>query len=365
MKISILTSHAQPLPPYAIGAVEKLFYDLAQVWCGAGDEVTFYSVKGGEDGRNAVVRMRGFKGSGNVYWEIVKDFFYSLAFWFKLKKVDIVILNTFWSPFFARFFRWKYKKAVYGVHRFPKRQFSLYRCIDEFICVSTVVADALKERFPYLAPRVSCVNNPVRTELFNPNGRTKAGSVFTILYAGRVHPEKGLDILVNAFHRLRDGGRACRLLLVGAVDSAKGGGGREYVDRLLELDGNVKFSPPVYDPKDLANIMKQADCFVYPSVAAEGEAFGVAPLEAMACGLPTIISDLECFMDYACPEENVLVFKRGQDADNALAEQIRRLMENPELAHSLGMNAAKTAEKFSTECIAEQYMERFKMLLAE
>ena len=143
MTIAILTSHAQALPPYAIGAVEKLFYDLAQIWCDAGHHVTFYSVKGGENGKNDVVPMRGYKGSGSVYWEIIKDFFYSLRFWFKLRKTDIVILNTFWSPFFAWFFRRKYRKAIYGVHRFPKRQFFLYRKMDEFICVSTVIARAV------------------------------------------------------------------------------------------------------------------------------------------------------------------------------------------------------------------------------
>ena len=365
MKIAILTSHAQPLPPYAIGAVEKLFYDMAQVWCGAGDEVTFYSVKGGENGKNDVVLMRGYKGSGSVYWEIIKDFFYSLRFWFKLRKTDIVILNTFWSPFFARFFKRKYRKAIYGVHRFPKRQFFLYRKVDEFICVSTMIASAVKERFPYLASRVRCINNPIKTNVFNTSGRVLPGTDFTILYAGRIHPEKGLDILVSAFHLLKKDGHQCRLVLVGAVDKAKGGGGDEYAAQLRELDNRIEFVPPIYDPEKLAAIMKQATCFVYPSVAAQGEACPVAPLEAMACGLPTIISDLDCFMDYACPDENVLVFKRGQDADNALAEQIRRLMEDPELAQSLGMNAAKTAKKFSTECIAEQYRERFKMLLSE
>lgn len=363
MSIAILTSHAQPLPPYAIGAVEKLFYDLAQVWCDAGLQVTFYSVKGGEQGKNAVMRMQGYKGSGSVYWEIIKDFFYSLRFWFKLKKTDIVILNTFWSPFFARFFKRKFKKVIYGVHRFPKGQFFLYRNVDEFICVSTVVARAVKERFPYLALHVSCINNPIKSEVFNDNGRLDPDGNYTILYAGRIHPEKGIDILVSAFHSLKEDGYACRLVLVGAVDQTKGGGGKEYIMQLRELDKEIEFIPPIYEPEKLAIVMKRADCFAYPSVAAQGEACPVAPLEAMACGLPTVVSDLECFLDYGRPEENILVFKRGKDAANELAVQIRRLMTDPVLADSLGRKAAETAKQFSTDRIAAQYQQHFVRLL--
>jgi glycosyltransferase involved in cell wall biosynthesis len=142
------------------------------------------------------------KGSGNVYLEILKDFFYSLQFWIKLQKTDIVVLNTFWSPFWGMFFKWKCKKVIYGVHRFPKRQFFLYRKVDEFICVSSVVANALKHRFPSLASRVSCINNPINTEVFNPEGRSSHNSEFIILYAGRIHPEKGIEILVAACNRL-------------------------------------------------------------------------------------------------------------------------------------------------------------------
>ena len=363
MSVAILTSHAHALPPKAIGAVEKLFYDLAQVWCDAGIEVTFYSVLGGEQGKNSVVRMRGFKGSSNVYLEILKDFFYSCYFWLKLKKTDIVLLNTFWSPFFARFFRRKYQRVIYGVHRFPKRQFFLYRCVDDFICVSMTVANAVKEKFPYLASRVSCINNPIKTEVFNIEGRKKSDGIYTILYAGRIHPEKGLDILVSAFHRLKTEGCVCRLVLVGAISSENGGGGDKYVVKLREIDDQIEFKSPVYDPKKLAEIMKQVDCFVYPSVAAQGESWGVAPLEAMACGLPTIVSDLECFREYGEPEKNILMFKRGDNADEELAVQIKRVMSDPALANALGHNAAETACRFSTDHIADQYRKHFINLL--
>ncbi len=363
VKVAILTSHAQALPPQAIGAVEKLYYDLAQVWCDAGCQVTFYSVKGGEQGKNRIIRMKGFKGSGNIYLEILKDFLYSLVFWGKLQKTDIVILNSFWSPFFAPLFHWKYKKVIYGVHRFPKKQFFLYRGMDEFICVSTVVANAIKERFPYLASRVSCINNPVRTDVFSFYGQTRSRPFFTILYAGRIHPEKGLDILVDAFRLLKERERKCRLVMVGATDLSKGGGGGEYVGKLREHDCSVEILPPISDPMDLAATMKSADCFVYPSVSVTGEAFGIAPLEAMACGLPTIVSDLECFRDYGRPEENLLVFHRGPNAALELSEQIERIMADSDLARLLGQNAAETAKSFSVDRIASLYMDHFKKLM--
>ena len=92
-----------------------------------------------------------------------------------------------------------------------------------------------------------------------------------LIYAGRFASEKKLDVLVQAVERL--GPRHC-LIAVGTGPRPPRG-------------ARVRVLPPELDRRRLARLLASADAFVH---AGEQETFGLAALEAMACGVPVVVS---------------------------------------------------------------------------
>ena len=357
MKITVITSPFMELPPIAIGAVEKLFYQLAGEWVNNGCEVIFVCCGGGDDDRMNFVRLKKYNRTGSTKKDLLWDFMYSVKALWNCPRTDVLVCNTFWSPVLAPAFKWKYKRLVYGVHRYPKGQFWLYPFVHEFICVSTVVAQALQSELGS-GTRVYTIVNPIDDRVFNASAKRNPVKG-RVLYAGRVHPAKGLLCLAKACKRLHEHGECSELVLVGVYDKAKGGGGADFVEELhrVATPCPVKETGPISNPCKLADIERTADVFVYPSEDAIGEACPIAPMEAMALGVPTVVSDMNCYDDYVGDRFNAIRFKTG-DVDD-LAQKISGLMNDCEGTERLGVEAAKSMEKYSAGSVAVKYLETF------
>jgi glycosyltransferase involved in cell wall biosynthesis len=181
-----------------------------------------------------------------------------------------------------------------------------------------------------------------------------------------VHPEKGLDILVKAFDTLK---RTIKhtdieLRIIGARDIKHGGGGEAHI-RFLKQNTpfEIKFIDPIYNPKELSEEIANCHIFCYPSVAEKGETFGVAPLEAMAIGRATIVSDLDCFKDFVKDKKNAFVFNHRENGVENLTKALSNLITNRDLRVQIGIEAAKTALNFSNATIADLYLNDFTELL--
>lgn len=355
MKITVITSPFGALPPMAIGAVEKLFHQLAGEWTQSGNQVTFVCAGGGDNSKIEYVRLSRYGRTGSTKKDIVLDFVYSVKALWKCPKTDILLCNTFWTPCLAPLFRWKYKKLIYGVHRYPKRQFFLYPLVHKFICVSAAVAEPLKKQIS--SRRICVVVNPIDTEVFAPEPREIVKG--RVLYAGRIHPLKGLRCLAEACGNLFASGIVKELVLVGPYEKVKGGGGEEFVNELkVRAEGcPVNLIGAISDSKELAKIERAAEVFVYPSEDATGEAFGIAPLEAMALGVPTIVSGLKCFDEFVQEGENALKFRTGDKSD--LAEKLQKLMSDESARAHLSKAAASTTSRFSVANVAQDYLKEF------
>src|SRR5208283_5083136 len=145
-----------------------------------------------------------------------------------------------------------------------------------------------------------------------------AGDPVTIGYVGRLHREKGLDLLAAAAAQLaaRENLPAWRLLLCGPSDVARGGSGPEFtaeLDRRLAkvLPERFRRLAPEFSEAGLAAIYRQIDIFCYPSLAVHGETFGVAVAEAMAAGAVPVVSSLKSFADFVHPGQNGTVFDQA------------------------------------------------------
>ena len=368
MKISIITGPFMCLPPFSIGAVEKLWYNIG-LELSKSNEVTFISKtppKPISTKEKSFIYIKGYERTKSFIQDLVLDFIYSYRALRSTPTSDIVVLNSIWSPILYPLLKKKLHHSLYNVARFPKNQLILYYFTDCLACVSTAVYNAAIKQNPSLQKKLCIISNPIDINIFNRKDNKKCSKTPTIVYSGRIHKEKGLDILTSAINLLNSQGYKIGLSLIGARDIAKGGSGEEYVNYLNSLAKNftIKWIDPIYKPIELANEINKGDIFCYPSVAEKGETFGVAPLEAMGLGLPTIVSDLDCFKDFVENGKTGLIFNhKSPNAIQLLSEQILKLIQSDELYQKLSYQGSEKAKLFSTENIANEYYKKFLELV--
>ena len=168
------------------------------------------------------------------------------------------------------------------------------------------------------------------------------------LFAGATIHRKGIDVLLDAFARVRESlpGKA-RLVVVGPRGDAHA---------LLERPGidDVVVRPAVAQA-ELAQIYREADCFVLPS---RHDSFGMAVLEAMACGLPAIVSEMVGAREAITEGGNGWVLPVG-DAP-ALATRMVWCVEHRAALAAMRPAARAMAERYSWE----EYQKRFARVVA-
>jgi glycosyltransferase involved in cell wall biosynthesis len=120
-----------------------------------------------------------------------------------------------------------------------------------------------------------------------------------------------------------------------------------YVDFLGFLSGEKKYT-----------YYKSADIYVQPS---RYETFGIAILEAMACGKTVVASNVGGIPFLVIDGETGLLFENGNVRD--LAEKILNLLNDKELREKMGKAGKKRAEEFTWDKIAKQTVEVYKEIL--
>ncbi len=371
MRITIVGGPFLPMPPAPSGAVERVWQGLAEEFVRRGHAVTILCRAGPGQEAKEILRgvgylRRGSFRSGRLPVNLARDFIHSLRMAALLPPADILVSNTFWLPVLAAFVDPSRGRLAVHVARMPKGQMALYERARRLQAVSRAVRDAIVEQRPRLAARVRVLPNPIDTDTFSPPARPRPlDRPPVILYAGRIHPEKGICLLVEAFRRLSPR-HGARLRIVGPWRPEQGGGGLEYLADLKRRAAGaaVEFQEPVFDRRALAALYHEADLFCYPSVAERGETFGVAPLEAMATGLVPVVSNLACFRDFIRPGETARVFDhRAENAVDQLSQSLADLLANPAARQQAGTKAVATAAAFSYPRIADLYLADFAEML--
>jgi glycosyltransferase involved in cell wall biosynthesis len=229
---------------------------------------------------------------------------------------------------------------------------------------SHAVARAIVAEAPRLADKVSVVPNPVPIPAMSPPALSDRDRI--VLFVGRVHPEKGVHVLVDAF---ASGARAAfadwRLMIVGPTETTLGGGGEAYLASLQHAaenaKGKVTFSGAIFDSAKLANTYRSARLFVYPSLAERGESFGLAPLEAMAHGCAVLVSNLDCFQDFVRDNETGFIFDhRAPSNSETLRARIENVIGNDALLARVAAAGHQKSAEYSPEQIADQFLSDFE-----
>jgi glycosyltransferase involved in cell wall biosynthesis len=401
MKITIVLGAFFPVPPTMGGAVEKAWFALAQEFAGRGHEVTMMSRAMPKLARDEIldgvhhIRVAGFDSPRSLLWLKALDLFYSRRVRHVLPPADILVTNTFWLPMLVR--DSSRGKIYVHVGRYPKGQMRFYRHAARLQAPSSEIANAIAREAPSLASKTVAIPYP-RPRIDAKGVPPLDAREKIVLFVGRVHPEKGVHLLVDAFIRphlnplLRgeeDIGRGClgneggrpyakrqvrgipvagdelaewKLMIVGPSEVRQGGGGENYLDR-MKANARVEFCGPIFDEAKLAAVFRRARIFVYPSLAARGETFGLAPLEAMSHGCAVIVSDLACFRDFIVDQETGFVFdQNADDPAQSLANALRFAVADPSRLAKIAEAGLRKSEEFSLARVADRFLEDFDLI---
>lgn len=173
-------------------------------------------------------------------------------------------------------------------------------------------------------------------------------------YSGKLNQGKGLEMLLTVWRDWVRQGRKGHLLLVGA-----GGGQFLSIETKLKRDvarhglaERVTFSGY---RQDVERWLQAADIFVFPS---ESESFGLAPLEANACGLPAIVTTAGALAETVPHQQAGLAFPPG-DAD-ALFQAMQQLADHPDQRQALAEKAFHRVQAlYAFPVIARRHLDLF------
>jgi glycosyltransferase involved in cell wall biosynthesis len=238
----------------------------------------------------------------------------------------------------------------------PIRGITMHYCAGLIIPSHAEIA-RVRTRYGVPPHKIGHIPNPVEagaapmSERDAVRGRLGIGrDTRVVAWHGRVQvPTKGLDILFDAWNRIcsQRPDADIRLLLVGT------GRDGDIVRRRIDASDKVVWIDRyVFGRRELWSYLSAADVYTIPS---RREGFAVSLLEAMACGLPAVASDVPGVSDVLSrgEEDGGIIVPR--ENSEALAAALRRLLEDPQLGQRLGAAARRRMERdFSLEVVGEQ-----------
>jgi glycosyltransferase involved in cell wall biosynthesis len=372
MKITIIQGAFYPVPSIKGTSVEKFWYELGRDLAERGHEVVHISrrhptLPNIETSRGVkYLRIVSFNSPKFHLIRIFLDFLYSCNVLFHLPCADIIVSNTFWFPILFLFRPRNRGKLMVSVDRMPRGQYKYYHAASSFRVPSMAVLNAIKDESKDAGRKCVLIPNPL--PFISSNIPSLLEKKKVILYVGRIHPEKGIQLLLDSYQLACNRGLSnWRLRIIGPSDISFGGGGPEWQEllenRYRSSDYPVEWVLPIYDNVILQKEFADSSIFVYPSLAGAGEALPVAPLEAMAQGSVPIVSNLACFNDYIEHGHNGLMFEQGPFSINNLSDSILKLASDTEYRRSMAYNALEVRNSHSSTRIAGMLEAAFKSLI--
>lgn len=230
-------------------------------------------------------------------------------------------------------FVWLYERLIPPVYRnLP------------FVALSDSTAQDLVRR-GVRASRMDIVPPGLDLPRYLANGVGPAVDAPLILYVGRLKRYKGLDTVIRAFARVRTVVPAARFLIVGKGDDRAR---LEHLTQQLGLGDSVLFEGFV-DENAKIDRLHRAHVVVYPSPR---EGWGIAALEAAACGTPVLASDAEGLRDAV--RDGATGFLVPHSDIDAWAQRMTQLLTDAALRARCGAAARQWASEFSWDTEAEK-----------
>lgn len=215
--------------------------------------------------------------------------------------------------------------------------------VDSAICVSEFIACDVEMRAGGLREKLSVVHNGVDLARFHPVDALLDDEP-VLLFLGRVVPEKGPDLLLQAARRLAGGARRFKVRIVGSSGFSATDPLTRYERELRALAepirDRVEFRP-FADREEIMTEYTSADIFCAPSNW--DDPCPLTVLEGLACGLPTVTSRRGGIPEIG---GDAALYFRPPDVGE-LAERLADLIDDPLARADWGARARARAERFS------------------
>jgi D-inositol-3-phosphate glycosyltransferase len=185
-----------------------------------------------------------------------------------------------------------------------------------------------------------------------------------ILYVGRIEPLKGIDVLIEAIAIMRRNGVRVCLSIIGGDPEQDQESDNQEMTRLQALRETYGLEDMIAflgrrSQDSLPYYYSAAEAVVMPS---QYESFGMVALEAMACGIPVVASQVGGLAFLI--QDGVTGFTVPVDEPQAMADRLSMLINDPDMRKWMGAQAAKFAGEYSWEKIAPRIVNLYEAVLA-
>ncbi|MBW4689572.1 MAG: glycosyltransferase family 4 protein [Komarekiella atlantica HA4396-MV6] len=214
-----------------------------------------------------------------------------------------------------------------------------------------VLSQVAKQSFidtGFSAEKIAVLTPFINTERFYPVPKTD--STFRPLYVGTIEPRKGVQYLIPAFLQAKIPNS--ELLLVGGTSTRIL---RLLVEKTLSKYSNIKQEFWNFNHQDPVQVFSRCSVLVLPSVE---DGFGLVVLEAMACGLPVIVTSHCGAADLV--EDGVNGFIVPPRDEKAIAEKLSFLAANESIRIEMGKAARTTATGYNQALYNQQLQQIFR-----
>ena len=224
---------------------------------------------------------------------------------------------------------------------------------DHIITVSNMTRDTVINKYHIDPRKVTTVHNavtPLSREILDIKPNNNTGDKI-VTFLGRITMQKGPEFFVQAARQVLQRTPNVRFVMAGGgdkmaemVDLASAYG---IVDR-FHFTGFLK-------GKEVYEMLKSSDLYIMPSVS---EPFGISPLEAMQCGVPTIVSKQS-----GCAEILSKVIKVDFWDIDAMADAIHSIVTNDAFAEYLKVEGKKEVDEIKWEYAGDKVINVYNQVL--
>lgn len=293
------------------------------------------------------------------------------------KKIDIILINGLINPLAAIAAHMEKIPVVWQIldTRAPMviRRIMMplvTRYADVVMCTGMEVAKAHPGAVE-MGDRLVPFSPPVDTKRFRPNlsaryqARFKLGvpkNALLIGTVGNINPQKGHEYLIKAGSKIHSQVKSLFIRILGVYTPTQA----SYDAKLRKLAQNLGLLEKRYfqfeDPGDcVAELLPAFDLFLLTSVS-RSEGIPTAIIEAMACGLPVVATDVGAVREVV--EDGVTGFVVPPLDTGKIAQATLKLLKNPDLRQYMGKVARQRAvEHYGVEVCADKHVYAFEVAL--